>query len=188
MKTPIFNIHDLILVLTLAVCLLLVVFQWLLSKQKAIGSYLLSGFFVCVGLTALCNLLLWNDYIVLHTPAAKALLALGLAAAVVGSVGSHGNTVTAGSGTVVIGTSGGGAAFTAPQPLTFGRVFDEQFRVLSDEGQPLANVPYFIRDAAGNTYQGFTDTAGRTPRIATPNQQSLFVSVGVHALEQWGQV
>ena len=84
MKTPIFNIHDLILVLTLAVCLLLVVFQWLLSKQKAIGSYLLSGFFVCVGLTALCNLLLWNDYIVLHTPAAKALLALGLAAAVVG--------------------------------------------------------------------------------------------------------
>ncbi|MCQ4268926.1 PAAR domain-containing protein [Pseudomonas stutzeri] len=112
----------------------------------------------------------------------------GKPAAVVGSVGSHGNVVTAGSGTVVIGTSGGGAAFTAPQPLTFGRVFDEQFRVLSDEGQPLANVPYFIRDAAGNTYQGFTDTAGRTPRIATPNQQSLFVSVGVHALEQWGQV
>ena len=90
MKTPIFNIHDLILVLTLAVCLLLVVFQWLLSKQKVIGIYLLSGFFVCVGLTALCNLLLWNDYIVLHTPAAKALLALGLAAAVVlaASIGS----------------------------------------------------------------------------------------------------
>lgn len=84
MKTPIFNIHDLILVLTLAVCLLLVLFQWLLSKQKMIGIYLLSGFFVCVGMTALCNLLLWNDYIVLHTPMAKALLALGLAAAVVG--------------------------------------------------------------------------------------------------------
>ncbi len=84
MKTPIFNIHDLIVVLTLAVCLLLVVFQWLLSKQKAIGTYLLSGFFVCVGLTALCNLLLWNDYILLHTPTAKALLALGMAASVVG--------------------------------------------------------------------------------------------------------
>lgn len=84
MKTPIFNIHDLIVVLTLAVCLLLVVFQWLLSKQKAIGTYLLSGFFVFVGLTALCNLLLWNDYILLHTPTAKALLALGMAASVVG--------------------------------------------------------------------------------------------------------
>lgn len=84
MKTPVFNIHDLILVLTLAVCLLLVVFQWLLSKQKAIGTYLLSGFFTCVGLTAFCNLLLWNDYILLQTSTAKALLALTLTTAIVG--------------------------------------------------------------------------------------------------------
>lgn len=84
MKTPLFNIHDLILVLTLAVCLLLVVFQLLLSKQKAIASYLLSGFFVCVGVSALCNLLLWNDYIVLHTHAARVALTLGLVMAVVG--------------------------------------------------------------------------------------------------------
>lgn len=108
-------------------------------------------------------------------------------ATTVGTVGSHGNVVIGGSGTVLIGASGGGAAFTAPQPLIFAGVFDEQFRVLSDEGQPLANVPYFIRDAAGKTYQGFTDEAGRTPRIATPSQQSLHVSVGVHALEQWSQ-
>lgn len=84
MKTPIFNIHDLILVLTLAVCVLLVIFQWLLSKQKAIASQLLSGFFVCVGASALCNLLLWNDYIGLHSEWAKMALALGLAAAVAG--------------------------------------------------------------------------------------------------------
>ncbi len=77
--------------------------------------------------------------------------------------------------------------FIAPQPVTFSGIFDEQFRVLSDEGLPLANVPYFIRDAAGTTYKGFTDAAGRTPRIPTPNQQSLQVSVGVHALEQWDQ-
>lgn len=84
MKTPIFNIHDLILVLTLAVCVLLVIFQWVLSKQKAIASQLLSGFFVCVGASALCNLLLWNDYIGLHSEIAKMVLSLGLVTAVVG--------------------------------------------------------------------------------------------------------
>src|SRR6187431_1196808 len=84
MKTPIFNIHDLILVLTLAVCVLLVIFQWLLSKQKAIASQLLSGFFVCVGASALCNLWLWNDYIGLHSDLAKMALSLGLVTAVVG--------------------------------------------------------------------------------------------------------
>jgi len=84
MKAPIFNIHDLILVLTLAVCVLLVIFQWLLSKQKAIASQLLSGFFVCVGASALCNLLLWNDYIGLHSEVAKMVLSLGLVTAVVG--------------------------------------------------------------------------------------------------------
>ncbi|MCE3253728.1 MAG: AraC family transcriptional regulator [Cellvibrio sp.] len=84
MKTPIFNIHDLILVLTLAVCVLLVIFQWLLSKQKAIASQLLSGFFMCVGASALGNLLLWNDYIGLHGEHWKIILSLGLATAVVG--------------------------------------------------------------------------------------------------------
>lgn len=83
MKTPVFNFHDLILVLTLAVCGLLVIFQWLLSRQKLIASCLLSGFFVGVGVSALCNLLLWNDYIVLYSPASRALLALGLASAAV---------------------------------------------------------------------------------------------------------
>ncbi len=84
MKTPIFNIHDLILVLTLAVCVLLVIFQWLLSKQKAIASQLLSGFFVCVGAGALCNLLLWNDYIDSYSGFWKIILSLGLVTAVVG--------------------------------------------------------------------------------------------------------
>lgn len=83
MKTPLFNIHDLILVLTLAVCLLLVIFQWLLSKQKASDSWLLSGFFVGVGLTALSNLLLWNDYIESYSYSAKLTLSALLAIAVV---------------------------------------------------------------------------------------------------------
>lgn len=84
MKTPIFNIHDLILLLTLAVCILLVIFQWVLSKQTAIASRFLSVFFVCVGISALCNLLLWSDHIHLQTDYAKMLLSLGLVTAVVG--------------------------------------------------------------------------------------------------------
>lgn len=41
----------------------------------------------------------------------------GLNAATLGSVGGHGNTVIAGSGTVIIGSSGGGAPFVPVLPL-----------------------------------------------------------------------
>ncbi|GGY80198.1 hypothetical protein GCM10011613_26530 [Cellvibrio zantedeschiae] len=84
MQTPIFNVHDLILVLTLAVCLLLVIFQLLLSKQKEIASRLLTLFFICVGVNALCNLLLWNNYLHIESTFAKWALALGLGLTVVG--------------------------------------------------------------------------------------------------------
>ena len=84
MQTPIFNIHDLILVLTLAVCLLLVVFQLLLSKQKQIASRLLTLFFTCVGVNALCNLLLWNNYLHIESAIAKFTIAYGLSLTVVG--------------------------------------------------------------------------------------------------------
>lgn len=84
MKNPIFNIHDLILVLTLVVCALLVIFQWVLSRQKSVASCLLSGFFAGVGLTALCNLLLWNEYIQSESAAAKISLSALFAFAVIG--------------------------------------------------------------------------------------------------------
>lgn len=84
MKNPIFNIHDLILVLTLAVSLLLVIFQWVLSKQKTMATSWLNGFFIGVGLTAFCNLLLWNDYILNDSAVAKMSLSMLLAISVVG--------------------------------------------------------------------------------------------------------
>jgi AraC-like DNA-binding protein len=84
MKTPIFNFHDLILVLTLSVCLLLVIFQLLLSKQKVVASRLLSLFFICVGISALCNLLLWNNYLRIESTLAKSAIAWGLSLALVG--------------------------------------------------------------------------------------------------------
>lgn len=110
----------------------------------------------------------------------------GMPVAVLGSMGTHGNAVTGGSGTVLIGTAHSPAAFVPPPPLLI-TGFDEQFRILSEEGQPLANVPYFIRDAAGRAYKGVTDESGKTPRIFTTGKQELQVSVGVHALELWGQ-
>lgn len=84
MKTPLFNIHDLILILTASACGLLAIFQWLLSKQKAIVSPLLSGFFVCVGASALGNLLLWNDHISTTNSLAKSALVICLVLALVG--------------------------------------------------------------------------------------------------------
>ena len=84
MQSPVFNIHDLILVLTLAVCLLLVVFQLLLSKQKEIASRILCLFFVCVGVHAFCNLLLWNNYLHIESAFIKWGLSFGLGLSVVG--------------------------------------------------------------------------------------------------------
>lgn len=82
MKTPIFNIHDLILVLTVAVSLLLAIFQLVLSKQKVIASRLLSLFFICVGVSACCNLLLWNDYIHIESAFIKTMISCILILAV----------------------------------------------------------------------------------------------------------
>lgn len=84
MKTPIFNIHDVILILTVTVCALLALFQWVLSKQKMIASQLLAGFFICVGASALCNMLLWNIYIETHSSLAKLSLSVFLIIALVG--------------------------------------------------------------------------------------------------------
>jgi AraC-like DNA-binding protein len=84
MKTPIFNIHDLILVLTLSVCVLLAIFQLLLSKQKPIASRLLTLFFMCVGLGALCNLLLWDTYLQIESNFIKHAIAYGIGLSAVG--------------------------------------------------------------------------------------------------------
>ncbi len=84
MKTPIFNIHDLILVLTSVVCLLLVVFYWVLARQKTISARFLSGFFLGVGVSALCNLLLWSDSVFPQSEFSKHLLLIGLVGAIIG--------------------------------------------------------------------------------------------------------
>lgn len=108
----------------------------------------------------------------------------GMPAAAVGTVGSHGNVVVSGSRTVVIGNSHALAPFIPPIPLIGS--FDEQFRIMDAEGHPLANVPFHILEPSGKTHKGFSNSEGKTPRIFTHGEEQLEITIGVAALEKWG--
>jgi uncharacterized Zn-binding protein involved in type VI secretion len=95
----------------------------------------------------------------------------GLPAVVVGSLGSHGNVVTGGSGTVIIGNSGSGAAITPVTPLSLG--FDEQFTLLDSDGEPVADFAYMVTTASGKVYRGVTNELGKTQRIPTSIVEEL---------------
>lgn len=91
-----------------------------------------------------------------------------------------------GSGTVIVGDQ-------PPSPSTFtpiippSPVFDEMIRLVSDEGTPLSNTPYFVELPNGETMQGFTDRNGCIPRIKTEKEDVLHTYFGVVALERWKQ-
>jgi len=89
----------------------------------------------------------------------------GLPAVVVGSVGNHGNVVTGGSGTVIIGNSGGGAPITPIVPLSLR--FDEQFTLLDSDGEPVADFAYMVTTSSGKVFRGITNEFGKTQRIST---------------------
>ncbi|MBW0827344.1 type VI secretion system Vgr family protein [Escherichia coli] len=63
--------------------------------------------------------------------------------------------------------------------------FDEQVRVIDDDGKFIANVPYYIEDSIGNIYKGFADSAGCCERIFTEEADNLNVLLGIKALEKW---
>lgn len=118
---------------------------------------------------------------------ASTVLINGMPAATVGSIGVHGNNVVSGSSTVIIGNSHTPAEFVPPSAMPlWAMIFDEKFRIVGSDGQPLANVPYHIKDETGRVYTGFSDEAGHTPRIATSKQETLEITTGVAALEKWG--
>lgn len=98
----------------------------------------------------------------------------GKPAVVVGSVGSHGNVVVGGSGTVVIGTSHSAAAFIPPTPLALSGQFDEYF-ILSHSvtGEPLAEHPYRIETESGKVLTGVTDANGKTQRVTSSKAESV---------------
>lgn len=87
------------------------------------------------------------------------------------------------------GTNGGNAA-AGSQSDSRARVpssgpYNEQVRIIDDNGAPMLNVPYFIEDEDGRTYQGVTDETGTCPRVFTRKKQKLTITYGVQALELW---
>lgn len=63
MKDHIFNIHDVVLLMTVAECFLLAIFQSVLPVTNRIASALLTAFLLCVAIGSACTLVLWNDFV-----------------------------------------------------------------------------------------------------------------------------
>lgn len=61
MQKHIFNIHDVILFMTVAECILLVIFQAILPVKNKLANRLLSFFLVSIAISSACILILWND-------------------------------------------------------------------------------------------------------------------------------
>jgi uncharacterized Zn-binding protein involved in type VI secretion len=96
---------------------------------------------------------------------ATTVLINGKPAATVDSVGTHGNKVTAGSGTVIIGNSHSAVPFVAPLPLILPG-FDEQFVLTDKSGAPMANRRYLLTRENGLQEEGVTSDTGLTHRVA----------------------
>ncbi|NOI60845.1 hypothetical protein [Vibrio coralliilyticus] len=64
------------------------------------------------------------------------------------------------------------------------RMVDQQMRLVSSRGVPIANSPYFIV-SPDKTYQGVSDSEGFLPRVSTTHPEELEVYIGVLALERW---
>jgi len=103
---------------------------------------------------------------------ATTVLINGKSAATVGSVGTHGNKVTAGSSTVIIGNSHTPVPFIPPTPLM---LFSHcQHVVMKDQdGNPLQGIPYCIRNAKGEVISGRTDAMGKSQMVGGKEGESF---------------
>jgi AraC-like DNA-binding protein len=63
MDTPVFNVHDLILIMTFAVSGVLALFQPVVPYSNRLTKILLAIFYSCIAVDAVCLLLLWTEYI-----------------------------------------------------------------------------------------------------------------------------
>jgi len=105
---------------------------------------------------------------------ATTVLINGKPAATVGSVGSHGNKVTSGSGTVIIGNSHSPAPFVPPLPVEIQWPFNEHFVInCQDSGKPLAGVAYTLKTASGKIINGVTGADGKTQKISSDQAEAL---------------
>ncbi|WP_428623532.1 helix-turn-helix domain-containing protein [Sedimenticola sp.] len=61
MKDYIFNVHDVVLMMTAAECVLLSIFQQVLPIRERNYGFLLTAFLLIVAIVSTCTLMLWND-------------------------------------------------------------------------------------------------------------------------------
>ncbi|NTZ94590.1 hypothetical protein FCH79_04535 [Pseudomonas koreensis] len=105
---------------------------------------------------------------------ATTVLINGKPAATVGSVGAHGNKVTAGSGTVIIGNSHSPAPFVPPLPVEIKWPFDEHFTInCQDTGKPMAGVAYTLKTVSGKIINGVTSADGKTQKISSAQAEAV---------------
>lgn len=65
MQEHIFNIHDMILFMTVTECFLLVIFQAILPAKNRLANHLLALLLVSIAISSACVLVLWNDDVTL---------------------------------------------------------------------------------------------------------------------------
>lgn len=58
------------------------------------------------------------------------------------------------------------------------QTFDEQFVLVDEDANPLANAPYSVRLASGELMHRMTDESGMTERYATDEAQKIEVFLG----------
>lgn len=66
MKAYIFNIHDVVLLMTVAECILLALFQAALPVKNRLYGHLLSAFLITIAIGSAATLVLWNDQVNIH--------------------------------------------------------------------------------------------------------------------------
>lgn len=81
MQKHIFNIHDVILFMTVAECILLVIFQAILPVKNQLANRLLSIFLLSIAVSSACIMVLWNDDVMLFNLFDETLLPYFLATA-----------------------------------------------------------------------------------------------------------
>ena len=103
---------------------------------------------------------------------ATTVLINGKPAATVGSAGTHGNKVTAGSGTVVIGNSHSPVPFVAPLPVIIPGIFNRVFEFKTSDGKAVSGLNYTIRSQSGIEKIGSTSSgisgSFSTGKVAEP--------------------
>ncbi|WLG84806.1 PAAR domain-containing protein [Pseudomonas cucumis] len=109
---------------------------------------------------------------------ATTVLINGKPAATVGSVGAHGNKVTAGSGTVIIGNSHSPAPFVAPLPVIIPGIFNRVFAFKTASGKTVDGLNYRITSESGIEKVGAT-LSGMSGCFSTgqkPEAVTIFVT------------